>query len=178
MALALMVICFPSPAGAAAFSLDYSIGFNGQFQFDRWSFLSVVVENKGREIRVKLEVIVISGSEYQGDVYRSVYAADVDLPANSIKRYAFTIRIKSFTHELILRLRQKDDIIVSRSINLRSAFTEKNFAVAADNFVSPDILSVLPDHLCSVNVRSKFLPEIWYGYDSVKLLVMRADIFS
>jgi hypothetical protein len=178
LALALMVICFPSPAGAAAFSLDYAIGFNGQFQLGRWSPLSVVVENKGRETRAKLEVIVTSGSEYQGDVYRSVYAADVDLPANSIKRYAFTVKIKSFTHELVLRLRQKDDIIVSRAINLRPAFTEKNFAVAADNFVSPDILSVLPDHLCPANVRPKFLPETWYGYDSVKLLIMRADTLS
>ena len=178
LALAVMVICLPPPAGAATFSLDYSLGFNGQFQLDRWSPLSVVLENKGQATRAELEVIVTSGSEYQGDVYRSVYATDVDLPANSIKRYAFTIKIKSFTHELIIRLRQKDDIIFSRSINLRPFFTEKNFAVAADNFVSPDILSVLPDHLCPANVRPKFLPEYWYGYDSVKLLIMRAETLS
>jgi len=178
LAFALMVICLPAPAGAGAFSLDYSIGFNGQFQLDRWSPLSVVVENRGRETRAKLEVIVTSGSEYQGDVYRSVYAADVDLPSNSIKRYAYTINIKSFTHELIIRLRQQNDIIFSRSINLRSSYTEKSFAVVADSFVSPDILSVLPDHLYPANVRPKFLPETWYGYDSVKLLIMRANTLS
>ncbi len=173
-----MAAGLPPSAGAAALSLDYSLGFNGQFQLDRWSPLSVVLENKGPASRANLEVIVTSGSEYQGDVQRSVYAADVDLPSNSIKRYAFTIKIKSFTHELIIRLRQKDDIIFSRSINLRPSFTENNFAVAADNFVSPDILAVLPDHLCPVNVLPKFLPETWYGYDGVKLLIMRADTLS
>ena len=45
----------------------------------------------------------------------------------------------------------------------------------ADNFVAPDILSVLPDHLYPVNVRLKSLPETWYGYDSVKLLILQAD---
>ncbi len=45
----------------------------------------------------------------------------------------------------------------------------------ADNFVAPDILSVLPDHLYPVNVRPKSLPETWYGYDSVKLLILQAD---
>ena len=173
-----MVILAPLPSRAAAFSLDYSIGFNGQFQLDRWSPLSVVLENKGPATRAKLEVIVTSGSEYQGDVYQSVYETDVDLPSNSIKRYAHTVKIKSFTHDLIIRLRQKNDIIFSRSVSLRSFFTEKSFAVVADSFVSPDILSVLPDHLCPVNVLPKFLPETWYGYDSVKLLIMRADTLS
>ncbi len=137
--------------------------------------MSVVLDNRGRATSGNLEVIVTSGSEYQGDVYRTIYTTEVDLPQNSKKRYAFTIIIKSFTHELIIRLRRDDDIIFSKSINLRSHFTEKNFAVVADNFVAPDILSVLPNHLYPANVRPKFLPETWYGYDSVKLLILRAD---
>ena len=155
--------------------MDYSIGFNGHFKLNNWTPLSVVLDNRGRAATGKLEVIVTSGSEYRGDVYRTIYTTEVDLPQNSKKRYAFTILIKSFTHDLIIRLRQDDDLIFSRSINLRSHFTEKNFAVVADNFVAPDILSVLPDHLYPVNVRPKSLPETWYGYDSVKLLILQAD---
>ena len=34
---------------------------------------------------------------------------------------------------------------------------------------------MLPNHLYPANVRPKFLPETWYGYDSVKLLILRAD---
>jgi hypothetical protein len=171
----LIIIGIASPSYSAGFSLDYSLGFNGQFKLDNWTPLSVVLENRGRPTSGNLEVIVTSGSEYQGDVYRTIYRTEIDLPQNSKKRYAFTIIIKSFTHELIIRLRQDDDIIFAKSINLRSHFTEKNFAVVADNFVAPDILSVLPKHLYPANVPPKFLPETWYGYNSVKLLILRAD---
>jgi len=173
-AAALMVIFIPLPALSAAFSLDYALGLGGHFQLNTWTPLTVVLENRGRPTRGTLEVIVTSGSEYHQDVHQSTYAMDVDLPHNSKKRYAFAVMIKSFTHELIIRLKQNDTVIISKSINLRPHFTEKSFAVVADNFVSPDILSVLPKALYPVNVRPKFLPETWYGYDSVKLLIMRA----
>jgi hypothetical protein len=175
LAVALMVVWLPASAAAAAFSLDYSIGFNGHFQLDHWLPLSVVVENRGRAVRGTLEVIVTSGSEYAGDVYRTVYASDADLPSDSVKRYQFTVMIRSFTHDLIIRLRQTNKIIYSKSVNLRSHFTEKRLAIVVGDFVSPDILSVLPDQLHPVNVRPKFLPETWYGYDSVRLLIMEAD---
>ncbi|UCE53500.1 MAG: hypothetical protein JSV31_30390 [Desulfobacterales bacterium] len=169
-----MVIFIPLPALSAAFSLDYALGLGGHFQLNAWTPVNVVLENRGRPTRGTLEVIVTSGSEYHQDVYQSTYAKDVDLPHNSKKRYAFTVMIKSFTHDLIIRLRQNDTVIISKSVNLRPHFTEKSFAVVADNFVSPDILSVLPKDLYPVNVRPKFLPETWYGYGSVKLLIMRA----
>ena len=171
----MMIICSALPSDSAGFSLDYSIGFNGHFQLNSWTPLSVELDNRSRATSANLEVIVTSGSEYQGDVFRTTYTTQVDLPQNSKKRYAFTVLIKSFTHELIIRLRRDDDILLSKSINLRSHFTEKNFAVVADNFVVPDILSVLPYHLYPANVRPKFLPETWYGYNSVKLLILRAE---
>ena len=174
-AFVMIIICSALPSYSAGFSFDFSIGFNGQFKLDNWTPLSVVLDNRGRPTNGNLEVLVTSGSEYQGDVYRTIYTTEVDLPQNSKKRYAFTIKIESFTHELIIRLRQDDDINFSKSINLRSHFTEKNFAVVADNFIAPDILSVLPTHLYPTNVRPKFLPETWYGYNSVDLLIMRTD---
>jgi len=178
LVLVLAVVCLPSPAAAAAFSMDAVVGFNGSFQLGKWSPLSVVVENRGRPVRGKLEVIVTSGSEYLGDVYPTVYATDADLPTDSVKRYQFTVAIKSFTHDLAIRLKQNNKIIFSKPVNLRSHVTEKSLAVVADDFVAPDILSVLPDQLHAVSVRPKFLPETWYGYDSVKLLVMGAAAVS
>ncbi|CAB1074797.1 hypothetical protein D1AOALGA4SA_2616 [Olavius algarvensis Delta 1 endosymbiont] len=174
-AFALSLVCIAVPALAAGFSLEYSIGFNGRFQVDSWTPLSVVIDNRGRAAAGRLEVIVTSGSEYHGDVHRTVYTAEVDLPQNSKKRYAFTVEIKSFTHDLIIRLRQKDELIYDKSIDLRPHFTEKKLAVVASNFVAPDILSVLPHHLYPVSVRSNALPETWYGYDSVELLILDAD---
>jgi len=175
LAFGLIIIWIPIPSFAAGYSMDYSIGFNGYFQLNSWTPLSVVVDNRGRATSGKLEVVVTSGSEYHEDVNRTIYTAAVDLPQNSKKRYAFTILIKSYTHDLIIRLRQEEDLIFARSIDLRTYFTEKKFAVVADNFVAPDILSVLPDHLYPVNVRPNSLPETWYGYNSVKLLILQAD---
>jgi hypothetical protein len=173
--LALTAYSIPLSAYSAAFSLDYSIGFNGHFQLNTWTPVTVVLENRTKPIRGTLEVIVTSGSEYRQDVYPTNYTMDVELPHNSKKRYAFTVLIKSFTHELIIRLKQNDNLLISKSINLRPLFTEKSFAVVADNFVSPDILSVMPERLFPVTVRPKYLPENWYGYDGVKLLIMKAD---
>jgi len=169
------MLCDPVPSFAAGYSMAYSIGFNGYFQLNKWTPLSVVLDNRGRAARGNLEVVVTAGSEYLEDVNRTIYTAAVDLPPNSSKRYTFTILIKSYTHDLIIRLRQEDNFIFARSIDLRTYFTEKNFAVVADNFVAPDILAVLPDPLYPVNVRPNLLPETWYGYDSVKLLILRAE---
>ena len=176
--LVLAAACLPSPAVAAALTMDCTVGFNRHYQLDHWSPLSVVVENRGPAVRGRLEVVVTSGSEYLGDVYHSVYATEADLPPESVKRYQFTVKIKSFTHDLVIRLRQNHKVILSRSVNLRSRFTEKSLAVVVEDFVAPDILAVLPDQLQPVNVRPQFLPDTWYGYDSVKLLIMGADTIS
>ena len=163
------------PTNSAGLWLDYSIGFNGHFQLNDWTPLNIILDNRGRAINADLEVIVISGSEYEGTVYRNMYKADVDLPQNSKKRYAFTVLIKSFTHELSIRLRQNETILLDKSINLRSHYTEKNFAVVADVFIAPDILSVLPNYLYPTDIRPEHLPETWYGYSSVNSLILRAD---
>jgi hypothetical protein len=173
--MVVMVIFVALPSFAAVYSIDCSIGFNGHFQLNSWTPISLVLDNRGPATHGKLEVVVTSGSEYQRDIYRTIHAADVDLPHNSTKRYAFTVKIQSFTHELIIRLRQDVDIIFSKSINLRPHFTDKNLAVVADNSVAPDILSVLPQHLYPANVRPNYLPEAWYGYEGVKLLIMGAN---
>jgi hypothetical protein len=172
--LILVIVCAPRSALSAAVSMEYYLGFNGHFQLDSWTPITVVLENRGKPTLGKLEVIVTSGSEFRQDVYPTTYSLDAELPHNSKKRYAFTVLIKSITHDLIIRLKQNDTILFSKSVNLRPHFTEKRFAIVGDIYISPDILSVLPENLYPVNVRPELLPENWYGYDGVKLLIMRA----
>jgi hypothetical protein len=174
-AVIVIISVAPLPAISAPLSLEYSLGFNGRFQLHTWTPVTVVIENRGRATRGTLDIMLTSGSEYHQNVFQTTYAMDVDLPHNSRKRYAFTVLIKSFTHEMIIRLKQNENILISQSVNLRPHFSEKSFAVVADEFVSPDILAVLPKTIDPVNVPPKFLPETWYGYDSVKLLVMKTD---
>lgn len=172
--LILMILAIPLPSLSASISLEYSIGFNDHFQLNTWTPVTVFIENKGRSTHGTLEVLVTSGSEYDQDLYQAIYATDVELPNNSKKSYALTVLITSFVHELIIRLRQNDTVIISNSVYLRPYFTEKSFAIVADNYLSPDILSRLPIRLFPVTVSPKFLPETYYGYDSVKLLIMNA----
>jgi hypothetical protein len=170
--IVLAVVCLPPPAAAMIFSLDCTVGFNGRYRLGHWSPLNLVVENRGRALHGTLEVLVTSGSEYLGDVHRTVYTTDIDLPADSTKRYQFTVAIKSFVHDLVIRLRRNNQIIYTKSVNLRPHFSEKGLAVVVNDFVAPDILAVLPHQLQPVNVRPQFLPETWYGYDSVQMLIM------
>ena len=174
-AVIVFVSVAPSPAYSAPLSLDYAIGFNGRFQLHTWTPVAVVIDNRGRAMHGTLEVIVTSGSEYHQNVLPTTYTMDVDIPHNSRKRYSFTVFIGSFSHDMIIRLKQNASILVSQSVNLRPHFSEKSFVVVADDFVSPDLLAVLPKTIDSVNVPPKFLPETWYGFDSVKLLIMKTD---
>ena len=175
---ALLISLSPLRASSAALSLDYSLGFDGYFQLKAWTPLTVMLENRGRAISGTLEVIVTSGSEYRRDIHETTYSLDVELPYNSTKLCSFTILITSFTHDLIMRFRQDGKIIHSNSLNLRSHYTTKDLAVVVDEKTSPDFLSALPQRLFPVNVRPRFLPETWYGYNGVSMIVIPAEMLK
>ncbi len=174
----LIILCLPLSTFSAALSMEYSLGFNGHFQLETWTPLTIILENRGRATSGRLEVLVTSGSEYLGNVYQTTYSLDVELPYNSTKLCSFTILINSFTHGLIIRFKQAEETLLSESINLRPSYTTKRFALVVDDKTSPDFLSVLPQHLFSVNVRPRFLPETWYGYDSVKIIIITAEMLK
>lgn len=172
------MLLFPTRGDGAPVSLEYFLGFQGYFQLDTWTPLTVALENQGRALHGQLEVIVTSGSEFVGDVRQTPFVLDVDLPYNSSKLCSFTIPIETFTHELLIQLRQEQKVILSESINLRPHYTQKPLAVVVDDKTSPDFLSVLPDDLAAVNVRPRYLPETWFGYDGVELLIINAQMLQ
>lgn len=171
-------LLFPPPGVCAPVSLEYVLGFQGYFRLNAWTPFTVALENRGRAMEGRLEVIVTSGSEYLGDVRQTPYSLGVELPYNSTRLCSFTIPIETFTHDLLVRLRQDEELILSQTINLRPHYTTKALAVVVDDKTSPDFLSVLPDDLFAVNVRPRFLPETWYGYDGVELLIMNAEMIQ
>jgi len=159
--------------------MEYTIGFNDYFQLKTWTPLTIVLENRGRATSGTLEVIVTSGSEYWENIHTTTYSMDVELPYNSTKLCSFTILITTFTHDLIINLRQAEKTILSRSLNIRSNYTNKSLAVVLADKASPDVLSGLPQSLFPVNGRqARFLPETWYGYDGVKMLIMSAEMLK
>lgn len=178
LALLFLLLFAPFSAFAATVSLDIELGFYGHFQLHSWTPLTVLLENRGRAVNGTLEVIVTSGSELLGDIQTMMYAMDVELPYNARKVAAFTMRFDSFTHPLRIRLRQGEETLVEQTFNLRDGYTTKPFVVVADEKVSPDALATFPDAVFSSNVRPRFLPDTWYGYNSVMLLIMNADMLS
>ena len=168
----------PLPAWAAALSMEAALGFNGYFQLGAQTPLTVVLENRGRNTSGTVEVMVTSGSEYLRNIHQTTYTMDVELPYNSKKLCAFTILLTTFTHELQLKFRQADQILLAQAINLRPYYTTKNLAVVLDEKTSPDFLTALPPDLWPVNVRPGFLPETSYGYESVKLLVVNIGMLK
>jgi len=177
-ALFWLLISATSVASAAPLFMQSWLGFNGRFQLNKWTPLTIVLENRGRPVNGKLEVMVTSGNEYRQDVHQAIYSTPVELPYNSKKRYAFTVLIKSFTHELIIRVKQAEDTVLSESLSLRSHYTTKGLALVSGHTISPDLLAQLPQTLNPVHVHPRFLPETWYGYDAVKILILNTEMLG
>jgi hypothetical protein len=137
-----------------------------------------MLENRGRTTNGTLEVVVTSGSEYRRDVHDSTYSMDVELPTNSRKLYAFTIFINSFTHPLIMRLKQAEKVLLSATINLRPHYTTKRLVLVVGGSIAPDFLPMLPEEVVPIVSRARFLPETWYGYDGVEMLILHASALN
>ncbi len=167
----------PRPVYAAWIEMDLSLGFNGVFRLKDWTPLMVVLENRHKDLRGRLEVIVTSGSEYQNDVFHTTYSADVDLPTYSKKNYNFTIRVDSYVHPLTIRLKKENEIIQSKSINLREHYTTKPLLVFADD--KPDDLSPqITETFQPVYTPVQYFPETWFGYQGVKAIILRAGMWN
>jgi len=173
----LLLLC-PFQVSAASITMEHSLGFNGLFLLNRWSPLSIILENRGRTTHGLLEVVVTSGSEYRRDVHDTTYSMDVELPTNSKKLYAFTIFIDSFTHPLLIRLKSAEKTVLSRSINLRPHYVTKPMVLFVGGRTPPDLSSMLPERVLPIISRPQFLPETWYGYDGVEMLIMHASAWK
>ena len=168
------VLVWSLPAFSATLSMEYTVGFNSRFQINKWTPITVTIENRGKAVSGKLEVLATSGSEYHRNVYQATYSLELDLPYGSRKRCSFTVLIESFTHDLIIRFQQDEKTIASQSINLRTYYTQNELAGILIDGIYPEVLPAFPKSLSPVHIHEKFLPETWYGYDGVRLLVMEA----
>ncbi|MFC1820973.1 hypothetical protein ACFLZG_07830, partial [Thermodesulfobacteriota bacterium] len=163
---------------ASNVTMEHHIGFNGQFQLEKWSPVTIILDNRGRAIKGALEIVVTSGSEYRGDIYRTIHSMDVELPTNSKKRCSFTILLNAFSHPLLIQLKEAQKVILSESVNLRSYYVEKGLAIMVSGKMVLDYLSILPKEVHPLITRPQFLPELWYGYDGIKMLIMHADVLK
>jgi hypothetical protein len=163
---------------SASVTIEASLGFNGTFSLNKWAPIHVVLENRGRTIKGLLEVIVTSGSEFQGNVHDTTYDREVELPTRSKKMYAFTTHIDSITHPMIIRLKQDGKTIVAKTLNLRNHNTENKLVLFSGIDNVPDASSMPERAVQPIVSHARFLPEIWYGYEGVEMIVMDARILD
>ncbi len=171
-------IILPAPAFSTPVSIEYFLGFNDLFPLNRWGPLNVILENRGKATSGKLEVKVVSGSEYKRDLRESVYSMDAELPANSRKLYSFSILIESFVHPLTISLRNNEENIQSVAVDLRNHYTEKGLILLLGSGPATGSLTDLSDNLLPVALHARFLPESWYGYSGVDMLILDTSVLA
>ena len=174
----ILILFSPAPVFSAPVTLDANLGFNGTFSLNKWTPINIVLENSGRTLKGTLEVIVTSGSEFQGNVQDTTYDREVELPTRSKKMYAFTIYIDSNIHPLIIRLKQDGKTIVAKSINLRTHNTQKKLVPFLGIENVPEASSMPEKGIQPIISHGRFLPEIWFGYEGVEVTVMDARVLD
>jgi hypothetical protein len=171
------VILLSQPTQANAIEIEHTLGFNGVFRLKDWTPFTVVLENRHQRIQGQLEVVVTSGSEYQNDVYHTIYSTEVDLPTYSRKTYTLTIFIDSYVHPLSIQLKKENKIIFSKSINLRKHFVTKPLLIITEeNLKGP--VPLITEEYQTVFTPIRFLPENWVGYHGVKGLILKAGMWK
>jgi hypothetical protein len=173
--LGLILLGLPAQSAGASLSMEYELGFDGHFELHRWTPLTVVLTNRGAAARGTLEVVVTSGSEYFQNVRRTVHAMDVEIPHNSKKLCAFTVNLQSVAHALVIRYRSAERIFLSAEVNLRTRYSKKSLIAVLDAAITPDFLAALPQAFLAVRARVRHLPEAWYGYEGVRMLILNPD---
>lgn len=167
-----------SPARAAGLSLEYFLGFDGHFRLGAWTPLRVVLENRGAPLRGVLEVVVTTGSEYYQNVHATTYAAPVDLPTQARKGYAFTVRIASFSHPLVMRVVADGRVALSQSLNLRAHYATEGLFLILGERISPDLFGQLPAGGVPAAPSPRQLPETWYGFEGVDMVLLEASVLT
>ncbi len=174
----LTLFLFSIPAFAAEIEMEYSLGFDGRFRLNRWTPITVRLENRGRGVNGRLEVAVISGNEFLGNIRDTVYSVDVELPNHSNKLSSFAVLIDSFAHPLTIRFIAAGETLLSETINLRTHYTTLPLILVSGDKISPDDLPVLPESARPVFTYAKFLPETWYGYDGADTVILHVDVLK
>lgn len=174
----LLALTVPLASHAAGLSMDTAIGFGGWVHLEKWTPVTILMENRGRSTRGTLEILVTSGSEYRGDVFQTAYARELDLPYGSKKRCRFTILLRSVTHDVLIRFREGGDTRIAAAANLKNNVIRKDMAIVLDDGVSPDFLSSLHRQVFPVRMDPTHLPDTWYGYDGVRMTILNPAVLK
>lgn len=158
---------------ASDLAVDLMLGFNGFIKLGSRAPVSVSLINSGKGISGELKLELQQGSLFQQELYTVTYSRKIELPANSRKRYFFVLPFKSFTLPLRVSITSTDRKIFEREIDLKQHFSREQLILVLSRRVSLDFLKAISAKPARVIYpHPEYLPESWYGYEGVDLLVL------
>jgi hypothetical protein len=166
-------------------NLDVLVGFNGLFKPGCWTPLRITVENAGSPIQGRLQVEIgqydpLQGQgENQSGGKRVLYVRDVELPRNSRKYFSFVVVLQSEFDTCKVSIHGAGGLVLKEEVNLRGRAVRGSIVLGLSRQLSLDFLAVLmraeaegAGGLRVIYPRIEFLPERWYGYDGVEMVIV------
>jgi len=158
---------------ASDLAADLMLGFNGSIKLGSRAPVSVSLINSGKGISGELKLELQQGSLFQQELYTVAYSRKIELPANSRKRYFFAFPFESFTLPLRVSITSTDRKIFEREIDLKQHFSREPLILVLSRRISLDFLKAVSAKPARVIYpHPEYLPESWYGYEGVDLLVL------
>ena len=169
----LLLLASSFPLSASDLAADLMLGFNGFIKLGTRAPVSVSLINSGKGISGELKLELQQGSLFQQELYTVTYSRKIELPANSRKRYFFVLPFKSFTLPLRVSITSTDRKIFEREIDLKQHFSREQLILVLSRRISLDFLkAVSAEPARVIYPHLEYLPESWYGYEGVDLLVL------
>jgi hypothetical protein len=175
--LSLIVSLTVTAIGQYAVRTDTMIGFNGRFRTDRWTPVRVTLENFGQDISGSLEVSVVRGDRFGSSRTTIAYSRPLDLVSGVSKAFSFVLPLATAVYPIHVTVRDGEEEAHHEVYELLGSAVENTFAVVLAR--RPNLDFLLPVYntreqrnLDIVYPLTSFLPDQWYGYDSVDVVVI------
>lgn len=171
--LGLCVSLWPYIA-TAQITMEAQLGLQGTVRLEKWNLVTVHLENAGASFVGTLGVRIQRGSDFRKDLHITTFTQTVELPHRSRKRLHFVVPITSISHPVEVFLRQHEQILVQRHLNLRDAFNAEHVILGVTGDLSLDFLATaFQRHTRVAYLSPRTLPQRWSGYDTVSAVVVK-----
>ena len=153
--------------------IQAALGFEETFRIDRWTPLTVTLNNRGNDITGKLTIKVVNGDELQNTLYTTQYQRDLELPRDSRKRFRFTLFLENPAQPILIDITANNQIIAQQSIDLRTRFSNAQLILALSREANLDYLSdSSTDSIRVLYPHPELLPDHWQGYAGVAAMII------
>jgi hypothetical protein len=184
-----------TPLRAANVSVTTTVGFADRFQVGKWTPVNLSVQNLGPAFDATISVSLGGGNALEGNTHRVTQQRTVHLPSGVQRNVGFTFFVASFAHPIEVTVARGAKIVTSSQSDLRPRYSDLRVALILTHGVDLDYLGSLSpgecgaahasdrtNRTCAAPARTglaraypatEHLPQTWFGYDGVEVLIVR-----